>query len=57
MAQRAKDLDATVAQVIRLVDSSLDPVLERLPEPAQAFVRQARETRDELRDAVFGFSG
>ena len=56
MAKRAKDLDTTVAQVIRLVDATLDPVLERLPGPAQGFVRQAREARDELRTRVFGFS-
>jgi len=55
-AKRAKDFDATVAQVIKLVDSTLDPVFDRLPEQAQAFVRQARETRDELRTRVFGFS-
>jgi aromatic ring-opening dioxygenase catalytic subunit (LigB family) len=56
MAKRARDFDATVAQVIKVVDSTLKPVLERLPEPAQAIVRQARETRDEMRTRVFGFS-
>ena len=56
MAKRARDFDATVAQVIKVVDSPLEPVLERLPEPAQAIVRQARETRDEMRTRVFGFS-
>ena len=56
MAKRARDFDATVAQVIKVVDSTLEPVLERLPEPAQAIVRQARETRDEMRTRVFGFS-
>ncbi|MGD0874240.1 MAG: hypothetical protein ABSA14_04530 [Acidimicrobiales bacterium] len=56
MAKRAKDIDATVAQLIRVVDSTLDPVLERLPEPAQEFVRQAREARDGIRTRVFGFT-
>jgi hypothetical protein len=56
MAKRARDFEATVAQVIKVVDSTLEPVLERLPEPAQAIVRQARETRDEMRTRVFGFS-
>jgi hypothetical protein len=54
--KRAKDFDAALAQVIRVVDSTLEPVLERLPEPAQAIIRQARETRDELRTRAFGFS-
>ncbi len=56
MAKRARDFDATVAQVIKVVDSTLEPVLERLPESAQAIIRQARETRDEMRTRVFGFS-
>ena len=56
MKKRAKDFDATLAQVIRVVDSTLEPVLQRLPEPAQAVIRQARETRDELRTRAFGFS-
>jgi hypothetical protein len=42
--------------VIKVVDSTLEPVLERLPESAQAIIRQARETRDEMRTRVFGFS-
>jgi glutathione peroxidase-family protein len=55
-AERAKDFDVMVAHVIKVVDSTLEPVLERLPQPAQAVVRQARETRDELRTRVLGFS-
>jgi len=53
---RAKDFDATVAQVIQVVDSTLEPVLEKLPEPAQAVIRQARKTRDELRARAVGYS-
>ena len=56
MAKRAKDFDTTVTQMINAVDSTLEPMLERLPESAQAMVRQARETRDELRTRVFGSS-
>jgi len=42
--------------VLKLVDSSLEPVIDRLPEPVQAVVQQAREARDELRTRVFGLS-
>ncbi|MFZ2058080.1 MAG: hypothetical protein WAV54_11805 [Acidimicrobiales bacterium] len=56
VAKRVKDLDATVAQAIKVVDSTLEPVWQRLPESAQAVVRQARQARDELHRRVFGFS-
>ena len=50
MAKRAKDFDATVAQVIKVLDSTLEPVIaDGFPEPVQAAVQQAREARDELR--------
>jgi cell division GTPase FtsZ len=55
MLKRAKDFDATVAQVIKVVDSSLEPMFQRLPQPVQAIVQQAREARDELRAQVLGF--
>ncbi len=54
MAKRAKDFDATVVQVIRLLDSTLEPVLQRLPDHMQVILRQGREARDELRARVFG---
>jgi hypothetical protein len=54
MARRARDFDATVAQVIKVVDSTLEPVIRRFPDPVQAAVHQAREARDELRARVFG---
>jgi hypothetical protein len=54
MARRAKEFDATVAQVIKVIDSTLEPVFLHLPEPVQAAVQQAREARDELRARVFG---
>jgi len=56
MASRATDFDATVVQVIKLVDSTLEPVLQRLPEGMQTILLQAREARDELRTRVFGSS-
>ena len=56
MAKRVKDFDATVAQAVKVVDSTLEPVWQQLPEPAQAVIRQARQARDELRARVFGFS-
>jgi predicted NAD/FAD-dependent oxidoreductase len=54
MTRRAKELDAGVAQVIKVIDSTLEPVFQRLPDPVQAVVQQAREARDELRTRVFG---
>jgi glutathione peroxidase-family protein len=56
VAKRVKDFDATVAQAVKVVDSTLEPVWQQLPEPAQAVIRQARQARDELRARVFGFS-
>ena len=50
----AKDFDATVAQVVHVIDSTLEPVVRRLPQPVQAVVQQAREARDQLRAQVFG---
>jgi len=54
MAKRAKDFDTTVVQVIKLIDSTLEPVLQRLPEGVQAILQQGRQARDELRTRVFG---
>ena len=56
MAKRAKDFDATVVQVIKLLDSTLEPVLQRLPEGLQVILQQGRQARDELRRGVFGGS-
>ena len=48
IAGRGRDLDETVAQVIKVVDSTIEPVLELLPEPAQTIVRQnARRAADQ----------
>ncbi len=44
-----KEIDRTVGQVIERLDASFNPVAERLPETAQAVVKQAREVRDQLR--------
>ncbi|MGA2528626.1 MAG: hypothetical protein ABSG36_05620 [Acidimicrobiales bacterium] len=54
MTKRARDLDANVAQVIKLIDNGLEPVFQRLPGAVQAAVQQAREARDELRTRFFG---
>jgi len=43
---RQEDLDETMAQLFKTVDSTVDPLLDLLPEQAQALVRQ---TRDQLR--------
>ena len=56
IAKRAKDFDATVVQVIKLLDSTLEPVLQRLPEGLQVILQQGRQARDELRRGVFGGS-
>jgi len=54
MVKRAKDFDATIAQVIKAVDSTVEPVFDRLPESVQVVVGHAREARDDLRRRVFG---
>ncbi len=56
MLKRARGLDSSVAQVIKVVDSTLESVFQRLPQPVQAIVQQAREARDELRAKVLGSS-
>ena len=56
LVDRVKEFDATFTEVIKVVDSTLEPVWLRLPEPAQVVVQQARNSRDELRQRVFKFS-
>jgi len=56
VAKRVQDLDATVTQLIEALDSSLEPVLQRLPEPAQAVFQQAKQTRDQVRTRLFSFA-
>jgi hypothetical protein len=56
VAKRVKDFDTTVGQVIKVLDTTFDPVWQRLPEPAQAIVHQAREARDQMRTRVFSFA-
>jgi hypothetical protein len=48
-ATAMKEIERTVGQVIERLDASFNPVAERLPETAQAVVRQARDVRDQLR--------
>ena len=47
-----KDFDASVSQLIKTFDSTLDPVWQRLPEPTQAVVQQAKEARDQVRTRI-----
>ncbi|MGH9169310.1 MAG: hypothetical protein ACRD0Z_00300 [Acidimicrobiales bacterium] len=44
-----KEIDKTLGQLIERVDAGIEPVAERLPAGAQAFVHQAKEARDQLR--------
>jgi hypothetical protein len=56
VARRVKDFDATVEDLIKVLDSTLEPVWQRLPEPAQSVVQQARETRDQVRRSILTFA-
>ena len=53
VTRRVKDVDGTVEVVIGRIESSLEPIESRLPEPARDFVKQAhvqaREVRQHLR--------
>jgi hypothetical protein len=52
VAKRLKDFDDSVGQLIKTFDATLDPVWERLPEPAQAVVQQAKGARDQVRSRI-----
>jgi hypothetical protein len=56
VAKRVKDLDATVGQFIDVLDSTFDPVWQRLPESAQAVIQQAKATRDQVRGRISTFA-
>jgi hypothetical protein len=56
VAKRLKDFDATLGELIKALDSTLDPMWQRLPEPAQTAVQQARDTRDQVRVRIFRFA-
>ena len=56
LAERVKHLDATVGEVLKSIDSTLEPMWQRLPESAQAVVHQARESRDQVRARVRKFA-
>jgi hypothetical protein len=45
----AEGLDRAVGELIAEVDTTIEPVAERLGEPAQSVVKQAQELRDQLR--------
>jgi hypothetical protein len=52
VAKRVKDLDSTVEDLVKTFDSTFEPVWQRLPEQAQSVVKQARETRDQVRRRI-----
>jgi hypothetical protein len=52
--ERPGGFDANIDRVIKLVDETFDPYLERMPAPAQSLVHQARWARDQLRKLVLG---
>jgi hypothetical protein len=56
VAKRVKEFDATVSQIIEMLDSTLEPVWQRLPEPAQAMVQQAKVARDQFRGRISTFA-
>ncbi len=56
VSRRLKDFDATLGELIKALDSTLDPMWQRLPEPAQTAVQQARDTRDQVRVRIFNFA-
>jgi len=56
VAKRLQDFDATLGELIKALDSTLDPMWQRLPEPAQSAVQQARVTRDQVRVRIFRFA-
>lgn len=47
-----KEFDKAVAQLIERADASIDPLAERLPGEVQAALKQARETRDQVRSLL-----
>ena len=56
LAKRVRELDVSFGQLIEAFDATLEPMWLRLPEPAQAVVQQARETRDQVRKVVVKFA-
>jgi len=52
LSERVKELDGTVTEVIKVLDSRFEPVEKRLPAGAQAVVAQARDARDQLRSRL-----
>jgi O-acetyl-ADP-ribose deacetylase (regulator of RNase III) len=56
LSKRVRDFDATLGHVIEVLDTTFQPVWQRLPEPAQTVVQQAREARDQVRSRVVTFA-
>lgn len=56
ISKRVRHFDSTLGHVIEVLDTTFEPVWSRLPEPAQTVVKQARETRDQVRSRVVSFA-
>jgi hypothetical protein len=52
VARAWAEFDKTLGQLIERADATFEPVAEMLPAQAQAVVKQARETRDQLRGFI-----
>ncbi|MGD1011017.1 MAG: hypothetical protein ABR925_00570 [Acidimicrobiales bacterium] len=50
----ARELDAKLSRVVKLVDDTFDPLVEKMPAATQALVHRARDTRDQIRKLVLG---
>lgn len=51
-----KEFDKAVGELIERVDTTLEPVSERLPAGAQAALHQAQEARDQLREYLLSLA-
>lgn len=52
VAKAWKEFDRALGKLIERADSTFEPVTDRLPAQAQAAVKQARQTRDQLRNLL-----
>ncbi len=52
VAKRVKELDAVIEEVVGRIETTLQPVEQRLPATAQALISQAKEVRTQLRGYV-----
>ena len=50
--RRVKELDGQVMELVTKLEQRVQPVEQRLPAPAQAFIGQAREAGEQLRQYI-----